>query len=306
MKPSSTRTGAVLLVVAAMAGCALPATDAQGADRKKIVSLKADRFEIPGSVGINMIRIEPGAFTMGSPEKEPGRRADETQRKVKIPKPFYMAETEITQAQYIPVVIPDYEPIFTRAASWWGLSLPEVHCGGPFHTAGHAISDSSRHPMEGVTWAKAVAFCEKTTERERKAGRLPRGYAYRLPTEAEWEYACRAGSTGRFNVDGELDSFAVASGRPRTSPVKVERKPNAWGLYDMHGNVYEWCLDTYGKTTRKVARGGCYITGKLEGRKPDPAKDRANLRSAARGKFDPDFPLPIVGFRIVLAPEIAE
>jgi len=296
------RTGTVLLLAMAFAGCVQDVGSAHGSDAKSIRSLKARQFEVPDSVGIQMIRVDAGSFTMGSPKNEPGRKADEAQRKVKIAKPFYVAETEITQEQYIPVVIPDYKPIFVRAAGW-GRSLPELHSGGPFHTASGSIPNSSRHPMEGVTWAKAVEFCEKMTDRERKAKRLPEGYVYRLPTEEEWEYACRAGTTGRFNVDGAASSFAVAAGQGATSAVTGDRKPNAWGVYDMHGNVYEWCLDSYGQTGMKVARGGCYITGKLEGREPDSARDEANLRSAARGTFSPDFPLPIVGFRVVLAPE---
>jgi formylglycine-generating enzyme required for sulfatase activity len=295
-------TGTASLLALAFAGCLLYAGSAHGSGARSIRSLKAGQFEVPDSVGIQMIRVDAGSFTMGSPKNEPGRKADEAQRKVKIAKPFYVAETEITQEQYIPVVIPEYEPMFLRAAGW-GRSLPELHSGGPFHTASGSIPNSSRHPMEGVTWAKAVEFCEKMTERQRKAGRLPKGYVYRLPTEEEWEYACRAGTTGRFNVDGAAIRFAVAAGQGATSAVKGERKPNAWGLYDMHGNVYEWCLDSYGKTGMKIARGGCYITGKLEGREPDSARDEAHLRSAARGTFDPDFPLPIVGFRVVLAPE---
>jgi formylglycine-generating enzyme required for sulfatase activity len=296
------RTGTVLLLAMVFAGCVQDNGSAHGPDARSIRSLKARQFEVPDSAGIEMIRVDAGNFTMGSPKDEPGRKADETQRKVTIAKPFYVAETEITQEQYIPVVIPDYEPIFVRAAGW-GRSLPELHSGGPFHTASGSIPNSSRHPMEGVTWAKAVEFCEKTTERERKANRLPTGYVYRLPTEEEWEYACRAGTTGRFNVDGAASSFSVAAGQGVTSEVKGDRKPNAWGVYDMHGNVYEWCQDSDGQTGMKIARGGCYITGKLEGREPDSARDQANLRSAARGKFAPDFPLPIVGFRVVLAPE---
>ncbi len=284
---------------------------------EEIVSLKAGSFEIPGSKGICMIRIEKGQFMMGSPENEAGREAGEIQHTVTISHPFYMAEDEITQEQYIPINIPDYKPMFTGKASW-GTSLPELHSNGPFHTPGPGIVDSSRHPMEGVTWDKAVEFCTALTERERQAGRLPKGYVYRLPTEAEWEYACRAGSTGRFNVDGTLGSFAAAGGLKTTVPVKEERKPNAWGLYDMHGNVYEWCLDWYGnydgkpatdpvgpaEGTKKVARGGCYLSGTGDSEKPDPAKEQRWLRSAARGRFLPDLPLPIVGLRVVLGPEI--
>jgi formylglycine-generating enzyme required for sulfatase activity len=279
--------------------------------------LKAESFEIPDSAGIFMIRIEKGQFMMGSPESEAGRDAGETLHEVTISHPFYMAEAEITQEQYIPINIPDYKPLFIGKAAW-GMSLPELHSKGPFHTPGPGIVDTSRHPMEGVTWEKAVEFCAKLTARERKAGRIPEGYVYRLPTEAEWEYACRAGSTGRFNTEGTMNSFAATAGLKTTRPVKEGRKPNAWGLYDMHGNVYEWCLDWYGlydsatatdpvgpaEGKKKVARGGCYLSGTGDSDTPDPAKEQRWLRSAARGRFLPDLPLPIVGFRVVLGPDI--
>jgi formylglycine-generating enzyme required for sulfatase activity len=304
----------------------LPSRAAQAADKTQgaakpvsaeaIVSLKAEGFEIPDSLGIRMVRIEKGEMTMGSPMDEAGRWDDEKQRTVIISRPFYMAETEITQEQYIPVIIPDYKPFFISAAAY-GFSLPEVHSGGPFNTVSRSIIDSSKYPMEGVVWEKAVEFCSKMTERERKAGRLPEGYVYRLPTEAEWEYACRAGTTGSFNVEGAINGFAVAGPNlENTKLVKEGRNSNAWGLYDVHGNVYEWCLDWYGPYDssqmtdpagpatgeKKVARGGCYLSGKLDGRAPNPAKDQRCLRSAARGKFLPDFPLGIIGFRPVLAP----
>jgi formylglycine-generating enzyme required for sulfatase activity len=285
---------------------------------ESILALKAVSFEVPDSMGIRMIRIEKGTVTMGSPADEPGRSDDEQEHTVTISRPFYMAETEVTQEQYIPVVIPDYKPMFILAAAY-GFSLPEVHSGGPFNTVSRNIIDSSKHPMEGVVWEKAVEFCNKITERERKPGRLPEGYVYRLPTEAEWEYACRAGSTGRFNVEGDLNGLAVAGPNlENTKPVREGRKPNAWGLYDMHGNVYELCLDWYGPYNsgevadpvgpatgeKKVARGGCYLSGKLDARTPNPDKDQRCLRSAARGKFLPDFPLGILGFRPVLAPVV--
>jgi len=281
----------------------------------RAASLKMAAFEVPNTLGIKMLPIDKGAFTMGSPDNEPGRSSDEKQHSVTISRPFFMSEAEITQEQYIPVAIPDYKPFFAA-----GSGLPEVHSGGPFHTNSAKILDSSKHPMSGVAWEKAVEFCSKITERERKAGRLPDGYVYRLPTEAEWEYACRAGTTGRFNTEGSIKDFSVGPYLDLTSPVKEGRKPNAWGLYDMHGNVYEWCLDWYGpyndsqtvdpvgpaKGEKRVARGGCYLSGKLDGRAPNPDMDARCLRSAYRGKFIPDFPLGIIGFRIVLGPDLSK
>ena len=190
------------------------------------------------------------------------------------------------------------------------------------------------YPMECVTWDKAREFCRKVTERQRKAGRLPKGCVYRLPTEAEWEYACRAGAKGPYNVKGDSDkadylksakylgSFAnVAAGK--TMPVG-QKKPNAWGLYDMHGNVYEWCLDWYGayprgkakdptgpaKGRKKVARGGSF-NGPAPHSPPghaargDSYKDAGPfLRSAGRYKFNPDVNFyAILGFRVVLGPD---
>ncbi len=284
-------------------------------------SLKVESFSIIDSEGIKMIRIEPGTFVMGSPESEPGRHPDEIPHQVAITKAFYMAKTEITQQQYIPVMIPNYDPLFISAAGW-EHSLPEVHCGGPFFTYSKYYGKRENCPMEGVTWFRAVEFCQKLTEKERRAGRLPEGYVYRLPTEAEWEYACRAGTAAPFNAKGIQGQLFGEDRKGRPIPVKENGHPNTWGLYDMHGNVYEWCLDDYAPYerddqidpvgvapgARKVARGGAYLSGcRIDNVKEpheDPAARVRFLRSAARNKFLPDVPLGIIGFRIVLAPKI--
>ncbi|MFC1600848.1 formylglycine-generating enzyme family protein [Candidatus Sumerlaeota bacterium] len=294
-----------------------PMPEVGPAAKADIVALKAKAFEVPDSVGIVMVKIPAGKFTMGSPKGETARADDEVQHKVAISKPFYMARTEITQDQYIPVVIPEYKPLYLDAAGW-GWSLPEVHQGGPFITPSKYNPDTTKYAMEGVIWEKAVEFCAKTTERERKAGRLPAGYVYRLPTEAEWEYACRAGTKGAFNTEGHLKYFCVAEGGASNKRVGFERLPNAFGLYDMHGSVYEWCLDWYGPYAngdqvdpvgpatgeRRVARGGCFLSGKIPvGQEADAGRDQRYLRSASRGNFKPELPLGILGFRIVLAPE---
>jgi len=285
-----------------------------------IKTLKAESFGIPDSTGIKMMRIAAGTFTMGSPKDEVARGEDEVRHKVTISKPFYMAETEITQDQYLPVMVPNYKPLFIRAASF-EHSLPEVHQGGPFVTESRYLGPTKKNPMEGVTWEKAVEFCRILTDKERTAGRLPEGYVYRLPTEAEWEYACRAGTEESFNMKGPLDRFCWGPdvGNLRwTSPVKAARKPNVWGLHDMHGNVYEWCLDWYGRYDlkadkdptgcaageQKVARGGSWASGKPQGEDKSDAVRLRYMRSASRNSFPPQRPLSIIGFRPVLAPEV--
>jgi formylglycine-generating enzyme required for sulfatase activity len=184
-------------------------------------------------LGIKFIRIERGEFDMGSPDTEAGREANETPHHVKITKPFLMAATPVTQAQWKAVM---------------GTN--------PSHSKG------DDRPVDTVSWNDAVAFCEKLSINERRH--------YRLPTEAEWEYACRAGTQTPFAGTGELADMGWFSSNSdqQTHPV-AQKKPNDWGLYDMHGNVWQWCSDGYGPyggdavdpkgakdTTSRMNRGG--------------------------------------------------
>ncbi len=169
--------------------------------------------DLDGEAAIRMVLIPPGEFVMGSPSTEPGRYREEgPQHCVTLTKGFYLGVYEITQSQW-------------RA----------VMGDNPSHFQGDDL------PVENVSWEDAVAFCRKLSEKE--------GAEYRLPTEAEWEYACRAGSATRYHSgdsDSDLcdDAWYHANSDRRTQSVG-RKKPNAWGLYDMHGNAWEWCQDRY-------------------------------------------------------------
>lgn len=217
--------------------------------------------------------IPSGEFMMGSRETENGRSPDETLHKVNLDRSFWMMETEVTQELYTAVM-----------------------GSNPSH-----FKDSQR-PVERVTWNNAMEFCKKLSEIT--------GRTWELPTEAEWEYACRAGTDGPFhygdiltfelaNFNGSFPYGDVPAGKNRGETVPVMSfKPNNWGLYDMHGNVNEWCADWYhdyleagqgqeGSQTR-IARGGSWF---------NHAKD---LRSAKRVSYVPDYRSHTVGFRAVL------
>ena len=240
----------------------------------------------------NMVFVPPGSFMMGSPESEPGREAREgPQMVVTLSRGVWMGKFEVSQAEYV-AVMGSNDSIF-------------VH--------------DPRLPAEMVSWVMATNYCHKLTERERAAGRLPPGQLYRLPTEAEWEYACRAGTTTavgigdgsslgptQANFDGNFPYGVAAPGEylNRTTPVG-SYPPNAWGLHDMHGNVWEWCQDWYGPYrrgavsdpkgpatgTERVLRGGGFTSlGK-------------GCRSAQRDSRWPGYRNSINGFRVVLAPE---
>jgi formylglycine-generating enzyme required for sulfatase activity len=229
-------------------------------------------------VKLELLYCPAGSFMMGSPADEAGRSADETQHQVTISKPFWLGRTEVTQAQ------------------WRALMR-----NSPSKFKGNGL------PVEQVSWADAASFCKKLTAMAQAAGTLPAGYEYRLPTEAEWEYACRAGSTGPYAGKARLDDrwYSVNS-RNQTHPVGT-KQANAWGLYDMHGNVWEWCQDWYGdypagaktETTGvigkfKVARGGCW------------GESLAGSRAARRAKDEPGNQNYSLGFRVAFAPAIAK
>ncbi len=230
--------------------------------RQRIVS---DR--VTNSVGMELVFIPPGEFIMGSPPTELGRDDDERQRTVVIDMGFYMGVTEVTQSQW--QVVTESEP-----SNWKGEQLP----------------------VEQVSWEDAVAFCQGLSERE--------GRVYRLPTEAEWEYCCRAGTTTPFafgmvlsteqaNFDGEYPYGNAPKGIFRDQTVEVSSfPPNPWGLYDMHGNVWEWCLDG-GQTDPAVhvLRGGSW-------------RNRAKYCRCANRVIDTENSrLSNIGFRVVLESE---
>jgi formylglycine-generating enzyme required for sulfatase activity len=210
--------------------------------------------EITNSIGMKLVLIPKGTFMMGSPIEEERRFEDEAQHQVTIGKDYYLGVTEVTQMQY-----------------------EKVMGANPSYFEGNAVlGDSSNHPVEQVSWEDAVEFCKKLSElpEEKKSGRV-----YRLPTEAEWEYACRAGSKAAYSFGansktlGDYAWFGENSGS-QTRPVG-EKKANAWGLYDMHGNVWEWCSDWYGvypkgsvsdpsgpsEGSGRVVRGGGWLLG---------------------------------------------
>jgi formylglycine-generating enzyme required for sulfatase activity len=191
--------------------------------------------EITNSIGMKLRLIPAGKFLMGSPGRFEG---EGPQREVEISRPFYLGVYPVTQQEY-------------RRVMGKNPSRFSAEGGDKENVAG---MDTDRFPVESVSWYDAVAFCEKLSAlaEEKKAGRV-----YRLPTEAEWEYACRAGTTTAFwwgdsasslraNFDGRFPSGGAEKGPflRRTCPVG-SYKPNPWGLYDMGGNVPQWCSDWY-------------------------------------------------------------
>jgi formylglycine-generating enzyme required for sulfatase activity len=230
-----------------------------------------------------MVWVEPGEFVMGSPFDEVGRYLDkeEPQTHVTFTRGYWICRYEVTQGEYQTVV---------------GFN-PSLFKGDP------------QRPVENVTWFNAVDYCTKLTVLERQAGNLPDGFAYRLPTEAEWEYAARAGTTTRFSYGDDPDyqllgDYAWYGGNSglRTHPVG-QKLPNPWGLYDLHGNVFEWGSDWFGQLpggrvtdpqgpsggTDRIIRGGYWDSVP------------AFCRSAMRVHFIPNIRISYLGFRVVLA-----
>lgn len=238
-------------------------------------TLAFEGLYVTNSLGMMFSLVPAGEFVMGSTV---GGSDERPPHRVRITKPLYLGVYEVTQGQYQRVM---------------GTN-PSYFKGDP------------QRPVERVSWDDAVAFCDKLSAlpEERSAGR-----AYRLPTEAEWEYACRAGTTTKWSFGDDESAFGeyawyLDNSRGTTHPVG-QKKPNTWGLHDMHGNVYEWCQDWYksdyyeesptedppGSSTGspRVLRGGEW------------GDDPSCCRSACRGRYGPVCRNYNIGFRVCWA-----
>ena len=240
---------------------------------------KTRTFDLGNGVNMEMVLIPAGTFIMGSPESEAERSDDETQHQVTISKPFYMGKYPVTQAQW-----------------------QQVMGNNPSHFKGDKLL-----PVENVSWDETQAFCQKLKE----ITQAPFG----IPTESQWEYACRAGTNTPFHFGSELNGrqancdgnvpYGTDSEGPYLEKTTPEGKyqANAWGLYDMHGNVWEWCSDWYGEYpagsltnpsgpatgSDRVSRGGCWINGAVD------------CRSAFRSWFVPSNRSIVLGFRVAMS-----
>jgi formylglycine-generating enzyme required for sulfatase activity len=239
------------------------------------------REDLGNSIGLEMVAIPAGEFVMGSPTEEEGRDNDEgPQRTVRVPS-FFMGRFQLTQAQY--------EAVMGK---------------NPSHFKG------INRPVEQVSWDDAVAFCQKLSERT--------GRTYRLPSEAEWEYACRAGTTTPFhfgptittdlvNYSGNHTYGAAPKGKYRQQTTDVGSfLPNAFGLYDMHGNVREWCLDHWHDSYEGAPTDGSAWLSSDESesrllRGGSWSYDPSYCRSANRSGGTRAFQFNYFGFRLVCA-----
>jgi formylglycine-generating enzyme len=224
-----------VLVAGLLVGCDPPTIDdnshAPKTPPSNVGSPEGKPFTVPG-LEMEMLWCKPGTFTMGSPKSEKHRDEDETQHTVTLTQGYWLGKYEVTQSQWKAIM---------------GARRQLILVG----------EEGANFPVTRIYWDRATSFCKKLTERERKAGRLPTGYAYQLPTEAQWEYACRAGTKTAYSFGDAITekqaNFHV--GKIRGTIVVGTFPANPWGFHNMHGNVWEWCSDWYGK----------YPTGTLTG-----------------------------------------
>ena len=257
------------------------------------------------ALGMKLCRINTREFTMGSSAKEAGRNKDEQQHAVNLTKPFSIGVHEVTVGQFA-AFVKETGYLTTAEKTGEGAALqgpdgkwkkdPSITWKNP------GFAQTADHPVVCLTWHDARAFCTWLSKKENKR--------YALPTEAQWEFCCRAGGRGKFsfgNDDNLLSQYAWYSKNAdqRTHPVGT-RKPNGWGLFDMHGNVAEWCSDWYDPDylkgpgdnpvgpptgTKHVTRGGGW------------SSSPTSCRSAVRFSREPTFSDSTRGFRVVVLPD---
>jgi len=237
--------------------------------------------EMNSTVDLEMIWAEPGTFTMGSPTSESGRNSDENSHNVTLSKGFYLGKYEVTQAQYEAVMTGVTGDLNATPSNWSG---------------------NPNRPVDSVSYEDIQVFLVRLNVLE--SNKTQNGWAYVLPTEAQWEYACRAGTSTRYSWGNSISATDANwdHGADPDRPVDVGSfSPNAFGFHDMHGNVYEWVADWYGvysntsltdplglqNGSQKVIRGGAYGNGVV-----------ANLRAAFRYKNSTSLRANGLGFRL--------
>ena len=235
---------------------------------------QGNSFYVESAANMELLWVEPGTFTMGSPSDEVGRDSDEDNISVTLTTGFYLGKYEVTQAEYAQILL-------------------DIHSSHP----------GINLPVETISWNSVTnIFLPVLNTLEQKNGRLPSGWQYALPTEAEWEYACRAGSSTAYSWGNDINSTLANYNAAIVNTTTVgSYSSNDWGFFDMHGNVAEWVQDSYSPysnsvtdplntgTSDKIFRGGHF------GSSP------ASTRSAFRGYIDSaDTPLVNVGFRLAL------
>ncbi|MDA1016282.1 MAG: SUMF1/EgtB/PvdO family nonheme iron enzyme [Planctomycetota bacterium] len=240
-------------------------------------------------VELELVQIEGGEFLMGGTENEAANPSEMPQHRVVITQPFLLGKYAVTQAEY--------EAVMGKNPS--------------------QFTGNNRQPVENVSWLDAVEFCNRLSDQHGLANYYQRkgddvtgegGEGFRLPTEAEWEYACRAGTSTRYNLgDAESDlkraGWYGANAGKTTHPVG-EKEPNSWGLFDMHGNVYEWCWDwfaNYEQSPTDDPRGPARASFRAYrgGSWSDSAQ---GCRSASRGRITPSNRYSDLGFRLAQGP----
>jgi formylglycine-generating enzyme required for sulfatase activity len=268
-------------------GATTQETDTGGKTTAEEPKLAGRAKQITNSLGAVLLYCPPGTFTMGSPADEKDREATgEAQVSVTISKGFYLGKYSVTQAEFKAVM---------GTMPWAGKDC---------------VKEGDDYPATYVDWDDAAEFCRRLTDRESRAGRLPEGYAYALPTDAQREYACRAGTTTAYSFGNDpvdLGEYAwyeknARDVREKYAHLVGQKRPNSWGFYDLHGNVWEWCRDCYaeeppGGTDPFVENGSDRLN-----RGGGWNRSAGECRSAYHGSSVPGERDSDMGFRISLVP----
>ena len=237
--------------------------------------------DLNATVNLEMIWVDPGTFTMGSPTTEAGRGTNETEHNVTLTKGFYLGKYEVTQAQYEAVMTGNTNGLSATPSEW---------------------PNNPNRPVEKVSWDDIQIFLTRLNAQQ--SGNIPAGWAYVLPTESQWEYACRAGTTTMYSWGDDINATRAnysSSGLSQTRDVG-SYDANPWGFFDMHGNLYEWTSDWYdaiypsgnpvidptgpASGSLRVGRGGSWFNA------------GTYLRSAKRNHSTPGTRNHLIGFRV--------